>query len=263
MKKAWTITIWAARTIAGTPLYVADHLGHWGTNWLDAKIHWFASGKHVLDALVDNKIDIACAWLVPYTHVSSMHDDVMILNKVTDSHDTKVIINQDSMTKEAITIAYTKVTASAECIEQFEHNHVAMPIQKISMEPYDMLGALARWTIDGYCFWEPAIHDAKTLLWSRALVYEKPKDIYTWFTCLFARQAFLSYNAYCSEKMQSALAEAVTYIKNHPMQAQSICASYTNVPEPAVEAIRWSYHFAMGMDTKVWQRVAQLKEKYH
>jgi ABC-type nitrate/sulfonate/bicarbonate transport system substrate-binding protein len=234
---------------------VAAQKGFFSKEDLDIAVSNFTSGKQCLDTAVGGGADIATTAEAPTTAAAMAGLPIAFLARMEYSDDKTVVSSKSGIQTKADLkgkkIAFTAGTGSEVYTEALlksvglTKNDVTL----ISLQPQEMLPALASGSIDAFDSWEPHISNAKKALGAGAVSIDTKGTYSETFNIVVTRD-YLKNNEVLVEKFLKALIDAEAWVKDNPKEAVDIVAKATGIKADDLAAIWPDYVFHVVLDDK-------------
>jgi ABC-type nitrate/sulfonate/bicarbonate transport system substrate-binding protein len=222
---------------------------------LDITVSNFTSGKQCLDTAVGGGADIATTAEAPTTAAAMAGLPIAFLARMEYSDDKTVVSSKSGIKTKADLkgkkIAFTAGTGSEVYTDALLKSVglARTDVTLISLQPQEMLPALASGSIDAFDSWEPHISNAKKALGAEAMSIDT-KGIYSETFNIVVTKDYLKNNEVLVEKFLKALIEAETWTKANPKEAIDIVASATGIKADDLAAIWPDYVYHVTLDDK-------------
>lgn len=234
---------------------VATQQGFFSKEGLDITVSNFTSGKQCLDTAVGGGADIATTAEAPTTAAAMAGLPIAFLARMEYSDDKTVASSKSGIKTKADLkgkkIAFTAGTGSEVYTDTLlksaglTRNDVTL----VSLQPHEMLPALASGSIDAFDSWEPHISNAKKALGAGAVSVDT-KGIYSETFNIVVTRDYLKNNEALMEKFLKALIEAEAWMKANPKEAIDVVAKATSIKADDLAAIWSDYVFHVVLDDK-------------
>ncbi len=248
------ITIADTRAISTALLQIAVEKKFFDKYGLDVKLLPVQTGDEALKAVVGKSADIALAAVTPYAFLAIYKPEMKIFVTVAESHDDQIIARKDKgISKQSDLkgkkVGYAKTTVSELGLEKFlETNGLKKEdVQWVNLKPLAMPVALLSGDIDAYSAWEPHLSNGIKILGDKAIIFDAPKDTYTWQMNLIADESYIKDNKDTLEKLVKALIETEKFVSDNKDASVAITANHANIPVDTLNNIWSKFEFKVNL----------------
>lgn len=249
-----TITIADTRAISTALLPIAVEKKHFDKYGLDVKLLQVQTGDEALKAVVSKSADIALSAVTPYAFLAIDNPKMKIFVTVAESHDDQIIARKDKGISKPSDlkgkkVGYAKTTVSELGLEKFlETNGLKKEdVQWINLKPLAMPAALLSGDIDAYSAWEPHLSNGLKMLGDKTIIFDEPKDTYTWQMNLIADESYIKDNKDTLEKLVKALIETEKFVADNKETSITIAANHVNIPVDTLNNIWSKFDFKINL----------------
>ena len=249
-----TVTIADTRAISTALLPIAVEKKYFDKYGLDVKLLPVQTGDEALKAVVGKSADIALAAVTPYAFLAIDKPEMKIFVTVAESHDDQIIARKDKGISKPSDlkgkkIGYAKTTVSELGLEKFlETNGLKKEdVQWVNLKPLAMPAALLSGDIDAYSAWEPHLSNGIKMLGDKAIIFNEPKDTYTWQMNLIADESYIKDNKDILEKLVKALIETEKFVSDNKEASVVITANHVNIPVDTLNNIWSKFEFKINL----------------
>ena len=249
-----TVTIADTRAISTALLPIAVEKKYFDKYGLDVKLLPVQTGDEALKAVVGKSADIALAAVTPYAFLAIDKPEIKIFVTVAESHDDQIIARKDKGISKPSDlkgkkIGYAKTTVSELGLEKFlETNGLKKEdVQWVNLKPLAMPAALLSGDIDAYSAWEPHLSNGIKMLGDKAIIFDEPKDTYTWQMNLIADESYIKDNKDTLEKLVKALIETEKFVSDNKEASVVITANHVNIPVDTLNNIWSKFEFKINL----------------
>ena len=249
-----TVTIADTRAISTALLPIAVEKKYFDKYGLDVKLLPVQTGDEALKAVVGKSADIALAAVTPYAFLAIDKPEMKIFVTVAESHDDQIIARKDKGISKPSDlkgkkIGYAKTTVSELGLEKFlETNGLKKEdVQWVNLKPLAMPAALLSGDIDAYSAWEPHLSNGIKMLGDKAIIFDEPKDTYTWQMNLIADESYIKDNKDTLEKLVKALIETEKFVSDNKEASVVITANHVNIPVDTLNNIWSKFEFKINL----------------
>ncbi len=249
-----TITIADTRAISTALLPIAVEKSFFDKYGLDVKLLPVQTGDEALKAVVGKSADIALAAVTPYAFLAIDKPEMKIFVTVAESHDDQIIARKDKGISKPSDlkgkkVGYAKTTVSELGLEKFlETNGLKKEdVQWVNLKPLAMPAALLSGDIDAYSAWEPHLSNGIKMLGDKAIIFDEPKDTYTWQMNLIADESYIKDNKDILEKLVKALIETEKFVSDNKETSVVITANHVNIPVDTLNNIWSKFEFKINL----------------
>lgn len=249
-----TVTIADTRAISTALLSIAVEKEYFDNYGLDVKLLPVQTGDEALKAVVGKSADIALAAVTPYAFLAINKPEMKIFATVAESHDNQIIARKDKGISKPSDlkgkkIGYAKTSVSELGLEKFlEVNGLKKEdAQWVNLKPLAMPAALFSGEIDAYSVWEPHLSNGIKMLNDKAVIFDEPKNTYTWQMNLIADESYISDNKDTLKKLVKALIETEKFVSENKEAAIAITANHVNIPVDTLNNIWSKFEFKVNL----------------
>lgn len=249
-----TVTIADTRAISTALLPIAVEKKYFDKYGLDVKLLPVQTGDEALKAVVGKSADIALAAVTPYAFLAIDKPEMKIFVTVAESHDDQIIARKDKGISKPSDlkgkkVGYAKTTVSELGLEKFlETNGLKKEdVQWVNLKPLAMPAALLSGDIDAYSAWEPHLSNGIKMLGDKAIIFDEPKDTYTWQMNLIADESYIKDNKDTLEKLVKALIETEKFVSDNKEASVVITANHVNIPVDTLNNIWSKFEFKINL----------------
>lgn len=249
------ITIAHPTTFNGALVPIALVKGYFTEEGLDATLQLHAFGKQALNALIEEKADLATAADTPIMFAVMNGKKITIPAVIqTAGKNTAIVarkdlgINKPSDLK-GKTIGVTRGTTSDFFTDAFltVHGIDKKNVKIIDLKPDEMAAALAAGRVDAVSTWNPVLTQLQKALKHQGLTFYG-ETIYTEAFGLTARQDFVKQHPEAVKKVLRALIKAEVFVRQHPEESRRLVAEFIKADKALLDEIWDIYHFRVTLD---------------
>jgi ABC-type nitrate/sulfonate/bicarbonate transport system substrate-binding protein len=234
---------------------VAVQQGFFAKEGLEITVSNFTSGKQCLDTAVGGGADIATTAEAPTTAAAMAGLPIAFLARMEYSDDKTVASSKSGIKTTADLkgkkIAFTAGTGSEVYTDTLLKSAglSRSDVTLVSLQPQEMLPALASGSIDAFDSWEPHISNAKKALGAGAVSVDTKGIYFETFNIVVTRD-YLKNNEVLMEKFLKALIESEAWMNANPKEAIDVVAKATGIKVDDLTAIWPDYVFHVVLDDK-------------
>jgi len=242
-------------TMASSPIFVAEAKGFWKEEGLEVEIKPFVNSRLALDALLGGSVNIAT--VIDYAVVLAAFQDqnVKIITTISTSEkhvnllarkDRGILKPQDLAGKK---IAMSSGTSGEYVLNRFlEINNISkLDVKIVSLNPPDMIAAIARGDVDAIITWQPHIYNAKNMLGNNAVLFSS-KGLYNHPFNVVVLEESLNIQKEAQKKLLIGLKKAEKFMKENRKESIEIVAKKLGMDSNDVESIWGDYSFKIGIE---------------
>jgi NitT/TauT family transport system substrate-binding protein len=252
---ATPLTLAVARTPLSLPLYVAEAEGYFADAGLATKLVDCSGGHLCLKLLLDGGAELATASDSVAMFRSFERDDFVILATfVTSSNDVKLVGRKDAGIARPAQLAGRRVGVVRGASSQFFldsylllHGVDPRSLQLVSLQPDEMVQALAAGKVDAISAWEPSAFAAVAALGGKATVLP-PSGVYALSFNLTAPRRLAAARRDEFARLLGAVQRAEALIEREPARAQAILRARLGVDQRFVDWVWPGLEFRLGLD---------------
>lgn len=262
------IKIGVSLTPLSSPFLVAEQLGFFKHFNLNVSIHPCSSGAACTDLMLQRSVDYATASESVVMFQSFQRDDLSLLVSFVESdNDLKLLtlvparINSVSAL-EGRKVGIIKGTASEFYFDSvlISSNLKHMPVEKVYLQPHEMVPALLSYRVDAISAWEPMGFEADLL--SVADVENLGvKGIYQLSFNLISRSPYLEFVGDEPTRLLQALDKAIEWINSNPEEAIEMIATRLDLPPSQVKWTWQDYLFRLSLGNSLLSNL-QLQSRW-
>ena len=249
------ITIAHPTTFNGALIPVALVKGYFTEEGLDATLQLHAFGKQALNALIEEKADLATAADTPIMFAVMNGKKITIPAVIqTSDKNTAIVARRDRGIKKpgdlkGKTIGVTLGTTSDFFTDVFLtlHGIDKKQVAIIDLKPDEMAAALDTGRVDAVSTWNPNLAQLIKMLSSSAQVFYA-ETLYTEVFCLTAGQDYVRRHPETIKKILRALIKAETFVKERPEESRRLVAEFIKADKAMLDEIWNIYHFRVTLD---------------
>lgn len=262
------IRIGVSLTPLSSPFLVADQLGFFKSFNLDVSLHPCSSGAACTNLMLDRNVDYATASESVVMFQSFQRDDLSLLVSFVESDNdlkllTLVPASIHSVNElEGRRVGIIKGTASEFYFDSvlISNNLKHMPVEKVYLQPHEMVPALLSYRVDAISAWEPMGFEAD--LFSVADVANLGvKGIYQLSFNLIARSPYLEFVGDEPTRLLQALDKAIEWINSNPEEAIAMIATRLDLPPSQVKWTWQDYLFRLSLGNSLLSNL-QLQSRW-
>jgi len=251
-----------------SPFLVADQLGFFKHFNLDVSLHPCSSGAACTELMLSRNVDYATASESVVMFQSFQRDDLSLLVSFVESdNDLKLLTlvpsRIDSVKElEGRKIGIIKGTASEFYFDSvlISNNLKHMPVEKVYLQPHEMVPALLSYRVDAISAWEPMGFEAD-LLSVADVANLGVKGVYQLSFNLISRSPYLEFVGDEPARLLEALDMAIEWINNNPERAIEMIAARLDLPPSQVQWTWQDYLFRLSLGNSLLSNL-QLQSRW-
>ena len=256
------LTIAVPRYIGGSAILVAHSMGYFKQQNLDVELQMHSSGRAALDSLLDGKADLAVAADTPVVFAATSGRRLLIVATLASQiRDQGIVARRDHgiaalADLRGKRIGVTTGTSAHYCLDAtlLDQKIAASAVTIVGLKPEELAPALAGGTVDAVATWNPYLES------SLRAVHDHGAEFSGAIACAYtfnlaARPDLVKAKPVLIEKALRALAEADSYMKEHPAAAQQLVANAIGA-DAAWVAREWSnYPLRLALEQTLLRRL--------
>lgn len=218
-----------------TPFFVADKLGLFSKNGLDASLKMFAIGRQGIEAMMAGEADVNGSSPTPWAlFIDQGADFVLVAAHTADPYSIKFVARtnikepKDLLGKK---IGVSKGTAADYAWQRFLafHGIKQDQITWVNVEPPETIAIMDRGDIDAFALWEPYPSKALNVMGNKVhvLATGADNDIYTAILTVGVTRKYATENPEGVKRLLRSLDEAGKFVRDNPEKAADIVAEIT------------------------------------
>ncbi|WP_253825784.1 ABC transporter substrate-binding protein [Vibrio sp. RE86] len=244
-KPSSQIKIGVSLTPLSSPFLIAEQLGIFEEFNLDVTLFPCSSGAACTELMIERNVDYATASESVVMFQSFKRDDLSLLASFVESDNDLKLLTLLPFKIDTVSdlggrkVGVVKGTASEFYLDSvlISNNVEKRSIQKIYMQPNELVPALLSYRVDAISAWEPMGFQAD-LLSVAEVTNLGAKGIYQLSFNLVSRSPYLEFVGDEPIRLLQALEVAIDWINSNPNQALTMIAARLDIPLNQVE---WSW----------------------
>ena len=236
-------------------IHIAVGNGYFAGEGLDVRLLMNTFGKQALQAVIENKADLAMVAETPIMFNILKGEKIFVLaTMVTSTTNHAVVARKDAGIKAPADllgkrIGFTPGTTSDFFLDSLliANNLSRHDVQLIPLKPEEMLDAIMAGKVDAVSTWNYPLTQIKQQLSASGLVFYD-RHLYTETFNIAARQDFVHNNVQTVERFLRALIKAEEFAEKNPDQAQAIVAAATKIDKNLVREVWKAFTFRVVLD---------------
>lgn len=253
-----TITIADFSVVSSALLPIALERGYFDNYGLNVKLLTVQTGDEALKAVASKNADVALAAITPYSFLAIEDPGMKIFVTIASGNDGQIIARKDrgifkQSDLKGKKVGYTKTSISELGLEKFLKTNGLQKedIQWINLKPIAMPTALISGDIDAYSLVEPHLSNSKKALGDKVIIFNDPKDTYSYKVNLIAEDSYINNNKDTLERLVKALIEAEKFVDNNKNDSVSITANHINIPVDTLNSIWTKFEFKVSLESNL------------
>lgn len=244
-KPSSQIKIGVSLTPLSSPFLIAEQLGIFEEFNLDVTLFPCSSGAACTELMIERNVDYATASESVVMFQSFKRDDLSLLASFVESDNDLKLLTLLPFKIDTVSdlggrkVGVVKGTASEFYLDSvlISNNVEKRSIQKIYMQPNELVPALLSYRVDAISAWEPMGFQADLLSVAK-VTNLGAKGIYQLSFNLISRSPYLEFVGDEPIRLLQALEVAIDWINSNPSQALTMIAARLDIPLNQVE---WSW----------------------
>ncbi len=239
------ITVGAVGNETSTLVLIAAKMGYFRRNGLDVTIQEYQSGNFSVDALLDNKVDLAsCSEFALVERIFKRGKNLKCLGSYATVDNTEVIGRKDKMANpgdlRGKRIGVTSTSIASFYLGVFlTFNGLALDdVELVDIKPFDMKDALEEGKVDAVITWEPNAWSVKGKMGERVVAWPGQSQPYYWL--LVSTSDVVGARAGAIERFMRALARAEDFARQKGDEAKAIVRGRYNFDSAYLNHVWWS-----------------------
>lgn len=239
----------------GALVHAAMAKGYFADEGLDVELSIHTSGKAALQALVENKADLATVAQTPIMFDVLKGQELFVIANVSTSNATNAVVARRGAGIAAPAnlkgkrVAFTPGTTSDIFLDSLlaANGLTRRDIEPVALKPEEMGQYITARKIDAASTWSYPLTQISEQLGSDAVTFYDP-DIFTTMFSVVAQQDFVRKNPETVRHFLRALIKAEGFVGKHPEEAQAIVATATKMDKSIVQKVWPSFRFSVTLD---------------
>lgn len=268
MPSSSQIKIGVSLTPLSSPFLVAEQLGLFKQFNLDVTLHPCSSGVACTELMLARNVDYATASESVVMFQSFERDDLSLLVSFVESdNDLKLLTLRPSRIADVSDLATKKVGIIKGTASEFyfdsvliSNNLKRMPVEKVYLQPHELVPALLSYRVDAISAWEPMGFEAD-LLSVADVANLGVKGIYQLSYNLISRSPYLEFVGDEPTRLLQALDMAIEWINTHPNKAIEMIAARLDLPPSQVKWTWQDYLFRLSLGNSLLSNL-QLQSRW-
>lgn len=249
------ITVATIYYAEGALVHAAMAKGYFADEGLDVELSIHTSGKAALQALVENKADLATVAQTPIMFDVLKGQKLFVIANVSTSNATNAVVARRGAGIAAPAnlkgkrVAFTPGTTSDIFLDSLlaANGLTRRDIEPVALKPEEMGQYITAREIDAASTWSYPLTQISEQLGSDAVIFHDP-DIFTTLFNVAAQQDFVRKNPETVRHFLRALIKAEDFVDKHPEEAQAIVATATKMDKSIVQKVWPSFRFSVTLD---------------
>lgn len=266
-----TITIGIQTSPAMALVMVAKDKGFFDRHGANVELKEFTAGKFALQAFLGGSIDYAVSGEVPAALALMQGNDLHVVAQVVKhtTDEVRVVALKDGTEQDPKSYFFAKKRKLSTSLgggpEMFTYSFLKhygidqSQVEIVSQKPEDMPAALETKSVDAISIFDPYAWIAEQRLGDRAVTFTV-KQGYSELYVLNARREQIATDGNTIEALLAALADAATFIQEHPNDAKAVVRKYTKLDSAVVDGIWNNFAFEPALTPLLldyWKREAE------
>jgi ABC-type nitrate/sulfonate/bicarbonate transport system substrate-binding protein len=256
------LVIAVARSPLSLPLYVAQKNGYFEAEGVKIKIEDVIGGKRAMENLVNGSANLATVSEAVAMFNSFKRNDYSIITTfVTSNDDVKMIVSDDSIASRPEQLIGKKIgTITASASHYFLDNFLISQgidpkkIKLVSLQPEAMALSLRKREVDAVAVWEPYAYEVLQAVKGSKVLPNKGGYVLNFNLIVHNKHKQVKDEELI--KLLRALKSAEQYIKNEPLQAQSILRQKLGLNQDFVDWIWPRNNYRLSLDQSLISTMA-------
>lgn len=248
------LLIAVARSPLSLPLYVAQQEGYFEAEGVKIKIEDVIGGNRAMQNLVNGSADLATVSEAVAMFNSFKRNDYSIITTfVTSNDDVKMIVSDDRIASHPEQLIGKKIgTIAASASHYFLDNSLISrgidpkKIKLVSLQPEAMVLSLKKREVDAIAVWEPYAYEILQEVKGSKVLPNKGGYVLSFNLIVHNKHKQVKDEELI--KLLRALKSAEQYIKNEPLQAQTILRQNLGLNQEFVDWIWPRYNYKLSLD---------------
>ncbi len=236
-------------------VYIAFARGYFTEEGLDATPQPHAFGKLALNAVIENKADLATAADTPIMFAVMNGSKITTVATIqTTNRNSAILARRDHGIAKPADFKGKKVGVTLGTSADFfaysfltAHGIDIGKVTLVDMRPTEMAEALANGRVDAVAIFNPALKLLEKELGKNGISFFD-ESLYTETFCLVAEQGYVKAHPETIKKALRALIRAELFIQQHPAEAKRIVADFIKIDSALLEEIWGIFNFRVALD---------------
>ena len=256
--KLQKITIAYTLQPQGTLVHIAKYNGYFAEEGIDVNSQIHSFGKTALQSLLDKKADIATVAETPIMFNILNGKKVSILATIVASTKNNAIVARKDLgilrpgDLKGKRVGFTSLTTSDFFLDSFliANGLTRKDIQAVPLNPDEMEAAILGKKVEALSTWNYTLTQILHKLGKDGIQFFD-QEIYTETYNLVSSPEFTQQNPELIKKILRALIRAQEFVKDKPLEAQSILSSLTKYPQNLIKEVWDSFRFNVSLDQTI------------
>ncbi len=235
-------------------VYIAQDLGLFRKNGIDATIREYEYGLMAVNDLVTGSIDMATATEYVHASKSVRNDDLRILATISAVQDLEIVARRDRGIREARDLKGKKIAATRGTNFEFflgvflTDNEIPLKsVQIVDIRPAEMAAAISAGRVDAVSTFPPHSGVVKSSLGTNAVSWPTQGG-QSYYFVLDAKESYVKSNGGVIERVLLSLLEAEHYVRQNEAEAKKIIEKRLNLDQATLSSIWPMYRFRVRLD---------------
>jgi len=239
------VSIGTVSNETSTLVLIAESNGYFSDSGLDVAVREFQSGNFSVDALLDNKVDLAsCSEFALVERIFKRGKNLRYMGSYATVENTEVVARKD-MIKSPGDLKGKKIGVTNTSIASFylgvflTFNGLTLDdVEQVDIKPFDMKDAMAEGRVDAVITWEPNSWAVKEKMGDSVVVWPGQNQPYYWL--LVSSDKVLREKEGAIGRFVAALARAEDFARQKRDQAKEIVRARYNFNPAYLNEVWWT-----------------------
>lgn len=239
------LTIGMVSNETSTLVLIADKEGYFRENGLDVTIREYQSGNFSVDALLDNKVDLAsCSEFALVERIFKRGRNLKYMGSYATVDNTEFIARKDKIAT-PMDLRGKRIGVTSTSIASFylgvllTFNGMTLDdVEQVDVKPFDMKDALEEGKVDAVITWEPNAWGVIEKMGDRVISWPGQSQPYYWL--LVSTGEVVAVKSGAIERFLTALARAEDFARQKGDEAKAIVKDRYNFDSAYLNHVWWS-----------------------
>ncbi len=254
IKIVGSITLGIANTEANAGIYIADELGFFTANGINAILRPLETGLASYNAMIKGEVDVSIPTEFIVARGAFRHNKIHILSTVVKGDFFSVIGRKDHGIEKVSDLAGKRIGLAQNTIEEFFLGRI-LDLQGMSIDDVTVVdmsfpavvGAIREGTVDAVVTLPPYSDSIKSSLGDGAVEWSAQSGQWL-FAVLTATDAWIAKNPDLAIRLLRAIRQANMYIAHYPQEAKLIVRKRLNLDAASVDRLWQRNNYSLSLD---------------
>ncbi len=246
-------------------VFLADKMGFFKEQGLDATVSYTALGKLAMDALNAGSVEYAGVVEMNVAHTLFKHKDVAVLCEYSEpTTGIKVLGRRDRGVETAADLRGKKVgvfygvNIHIFIVKLIEEAGIPVnEVELVNLKPPDSAAAFISGSIDAVITWEPIVSNIRQKLGEDAvLITEDARRYWPYKLILATKRSYLDGHGHEAKAVLRALVMAEDFMEKHPEKVHEMLAEHLKLDREKVPGICEEIHYEIRITPELLDMIA-------